>query len=330
MKKSTLTFIFFAVLVTAVNAKSWRVNNTPGVNADFTSLTVAQDSASSGDTLYIEGSPSSYGNFELKKKLNLIGPGYFLVENEITQASKQMAILGSTWIRSSAAGSQVTGVYFDGYLLNQASNVIITRNRVTDGSYGIGITWDTDNVHDVIVSQNYCFQINKNRNVRDILIFNNIVLNKIDMGNSSDGFTGVISNNVVNNYIQSPYAVVKNNIIYNSEGTGYPVLTGSTYNYNLSAGGAVPGGTGNVANVDMNKVFTDFVNKNEDNDFTLKEGSPASGAGLNGTDCGAFGGDQPYVLSGIPGVPHIYEAIIPTSASDDKGLKVYLKIKTNN
>ena len=34
--------------------------------------------------------------------------------------------------------------------------------------------------------------------------------------------------------------------------------------------------------------------------------------------------------SGIPGVPHIYEAIIPTSASGDSGLKVHLKIKTNN
>ena len=149
-------------------------------------------------------------------------------------------------------------------------------------------------------------------------------------------FTGVIKNNVVGYYLEAVHAEIKNNIIYNNSNPynsnyiGYKVLTGSTYQYNLFVGTTVPSGTGNVANVDMSAVFTDFANKNVDNDFTLKEGSPAVGVGENGTDCGAFGGDQPYVLSGIPGVPHIYEAIIPTSASGDSGLKVYLKIKTNN
>ena len=156
------------------------------------------------------------------------------------------------------------------------------------------------------------------------------------MGTASDNFTGVIKNNVVGYYIEAVHAEIKNNIIfyktnpYNGNYIGYKVLTGSTYQYNLFAGTTVPGGIGNKANVDMEATFADFANKNVDNDFTLKEDSPAIGAGENGTDCGVFGGDQPYVLSGIPGVPHIYEAIIPTSASGDSGLKVYLKIKTNN
>ena len=336
MRKLILTAIILLGVLVSVNAKLWRVNNTPGVDADFTNLTIARDSASAGDTLYIEGSATSYGGFELNKKLVLIGPGFFLTENDTAQASKQMAILGNTWIRSSAEGCVVSGLCFAGYLLNQASNVVITRNYVTDSNNGISIAHDVNGVHDVVVSQNFCVRIDKNRDIRDVLIFNNIVTSYIFMGTASDNFTGVIKNNVVGYYIEAVHAEIKNNIIfyktnpYNGNYIGYKVLTGSTYQYNLFAGTTVPGGIGNKANVDMEATFADFANKNVDNDFTLKEDSPAIGAGENGTDCGVFGGDQPYVLSGIPGVPHIYEAIIPTSASGDSGLKVYLKIKTNN
>lgn len=329
MKKSILTLTILLGIIFIVNAKSWRVNNTPGVSTDFTTLTAAQDSVAAGDTLYVEGSPTSYGNFTLNKKLILIGPGFFLTENDTSQASKQTASLHEVWINPNAEGSIISG-FVANYILNKANNIVITRNYVTNPNYGIGLAWDVSNVHDVVVSQNYCYVISKNYDMRDGLIFNNIVLNSITMGTASDDFTGIIKNNVVGNSIQAVHAEIKNNIIYNSAGPGYKVLTGSTYQYNLFAGTSVPGGTGNVADVDMSTVFTDFENKNVDNDFTLKEDSPASGAGENGTDCGAFGGDQPYVLSGIPGVPHIYEAIIPTSASADSGLKVYLKIKTNN
>jgi hypothetical protein len=32
--------------------------------------------------------------------------------------------------------------------------------------------------------------------------------------------------------------------------------------------------------------------------------SPGLGAGFGGTDCGIFGGAEPYVLSGIPPIPN--------------------------
>lgn len=334
MKKTILTLIVLSGIIFTLNAKSWRVNNTPGISADFSGLTAAQSAAEAGDTLYIEGSATSYGDFTITKKLVIIGPGYFLTENDNSQAIKQMAIIGQVWIQ--ADGAVVTGLYITGYLLNQASNVVITRNHVIETNYGIGVAWDKDNVHNVVISQNFCHRIQKNRDARDILIFNNIVTYCILMGSESDDFTGVIKNNVVGYCIQTVHAEIKNNIIYTATNpwdgnlSGYKILTGSTYKYNLFAGTTVPSGSGNLANVDMNAVFADFDNKNVDNDFMLKEGSPAKGAGENSTDCGVFGGDQPYVLSGIPGVPHIYEAIIPTSASGDSGLKVYLKIKTNN
>jgi len=325
MKRLTLTTIILLGILVSVNAKSWRVNNTPGVDADFTTLNAAQDSASSGDTLYIEGSATSYGDFTINKKLIIMGPGYFLTENDTTQVTKLTAKLGNVSIY--AEGTVLSGLHMN-YLYNHASKVVITRNFINTDLYAVH---NETILYDVVVSQNYCKRnLTRNNKLRNALIFNNIVLNTLTMGTASDDFTGVIKNNVVANMIEAVNAVIKNNIIYNSAGAGYKILTGNTFSYNLFAGSSVPGGTGNVANVDMSTVFSDFTNVSVDNDFTLKEGSPASGAGENGTDCGAFGGDQPYVLSGIPGVPHIYDAIIPTSASGDSGLKVYLKIKTNN
>ncbi len=62
----------------------------------------------------------------------------------------------------------------------------------------------------------------------------------------------------------------------------------------------------------------------------LATNSPAKGVGENGTDCGAFGGDEPYVLSGIPLVPTIYELKVPQTVSQGGTLNVQIKAKTNN
>ena len=52
-----------------------------------------------------------------------------------------------------------------------------------------------------------------------------------------------------------------------------------------------------------------------DNRYELKAGSPAIGAGVGGIDCGAFGGETPYKLSGIPFVPLIYQVNAPTTGN---------------
>ncbi len=78
----------------------------------------------------------------------------------------------------------------------------------------------------------------------------------------------------------------------------------------------------------MTTVF--ITGGSTDGKYQLKEGSPAKGGGLNGVDCGVFGGSTPYVLSGIPPGPSIYEASAPASAPKGAGLSVTLKIKSHN
>ena len=77
-----------------------------------------------------------------------------------------------------------------------------------------------------------------------------------------------------------------------------------------------------------NLVFEDHTS-GIDYGLVLKTGSPAIGAGMNGVDCGIFGGNQPYVLSGIPPIPSIFEINYTAVGSSAVPIQVNLKAKTN-
>ena len=86
------TFCVLSLLFTSVNARIWVVNNTPGSSAaDFTTIQTAVDNAQDGDTLFVQGSSVAYGTIAIDKQLAIFGPGYFLDENDSTQANKYPA-----------------------------------------------------------------------------------------------------------------------------------------------------------------------------------------------------------------------------------------------
>ena len=64
MKKNVIILsLLFTCLAFTAEAKVWRLNNQPGINADFT--TTLQDAINgvlSGDTIYVEQSPFNYGD----------------------------------------------------------------------------------------------------------------------------------------------------------------------------------------------------------------------------------------------------------------------------
>ena len=53
----------------------------------------------------------------------------------------------------------------------------------------------------------------------------------------------------------------------------------------------------------------------------------ALAAGVWGDECGIFGGSNPYILSGIPPIPSIYELIVPAVGNT---LQIRIKARTNN
>lgn len=137
----------------------------------------------------------------------------------------------------------------------------------------------------------------------------------------------VINNNVIWGGVTTYYSIHLNNIMVS--GT-YNNGTGDLTNNNLCDGTQYPNNGTNIQNVDMTTVFEDYT-KYIDNGYFLATGSPAIGAGLNGGDCGVFGngsGGYPYVLSGMPDIPAIFEATVTTMGTTS--LPVNIKSKTNN
>lgn len=305
-----------------------RLNNNPDFNADFTTLEAAISAASDHDTIYVEGSAIAYEGATIKKPLTIIGPGFFLNENPETQANTTDANF-STGI-TFADGSQGSAI-----MGCRLKNAVVTIE-----------------VSDITVIRNYVLNIECNGNSSNILIAQNYV-NRYINGGLAVLTNCIISNNIVGYQISMPVAsgplIVSNNVCISSNRT-YPIdvynasiqnniltndyadileNTGNTFANNILA---IDGtnANGNQYNIDMDMVFTDFdgsLKLSTDGKWQLKEGSPAIGAGVGGADCGVFGGSTPYVLSGIPSLPHIYEAEVPASATSESGLQVTIKVK---
>ena len=80
----------------------------------------------------------------------------------------------------------------------------------------------------------------------------------------------------------------------------------------------------------MDDVFLGPEGNSTDGQWQLAQGSPAIGAGISGEDAGMFGGDAPYVLSGIPGIPRITFVSVPASGAFPDGLPVTVRARVDN
>ena len=109
--KKLFTTTAILLLTIILNATVWRVNNRPNVNADFTTLQLAIDGASQGDTLYIGASETSYGPGIFTKQLIVIGAGYWLAENDTTQMYTEESQTGRLTFNDGSQGSEALGLY---------------------------------------------------------------------------------------------------------------------------------------------------------------------------------------------------------------------------
>jgi hypothetical protein len=328
MKKQLLLSLIFVLLCGLLSGQHLkRVNNNPGADPDYATLQAANDAASNGDTIYVEGSPTDYDGADISKELVIIGPGYFLTDNDSTQAFGIAATFnGNINFNTGSAGSIITGCIINASIMLDVSDISIIRCKL----YYIYIISDVNNI---LILQNYISSLNFStygKMVTNSVISNNIVIDGMDFSSTSGNLQ--IVNNVCtgyNNVINVYNASIANNIITLSNGY-ISVNTGNAINNNIFAG-AGTNANGNQYNVVMANVFVDFsgsLNYSDDAKWKLKTGSPAIGAGVSGIDCGVFGGPTPYVLSGVPNLPHIYEATIPGTAYSNLGLACTIKIKS--
>jgi hypothetical protein len=322
--KHNSTFLVL-VLVTLLHLNSsatkWRVSNVPGVSANFTTAQAINDSAVvlPGDTAYFEGSGISYGNLILSKKLVIIGPGYYLVQNDSTQDNHLSATIDNLDFDPGSDFSIITGMTV-GYLYSKSNNLAIKRNLINYLDFGNG-----PSSSNALVIQNVIGQILVHSGCNNLYICNNHITlgaawqNAITMQINS---SASILNNVLHTGVIINNCEYRNNINtgHSMYGTGGLLVYGiSIYTHNLFAEN-LGSENGNLSNVDMAAVFN--YTGSSDAQYKLKAGSPAIGAGYGGVDCGIFGGAYPYVLSGMPTVPAIWGIYI-------NGTNVVVKAKSH-
>lgn len=329
-------------MVNNLSAGVWRVNNKAGVDADFASITEAHDAAEvlAGDTLYVEASSGSHGDIILTKSLVIIGPGIFVTENPETQADVNTAVIGSLTFSDGSQGSIVKGCKILNTTIN-ASDIIIQGNYInnTSSSYTYTVRFG-ENISNIILRNNYIRQTYTTytsqairgieTGINSIIIQNNFI--EITSTTSSryalrltSGFSGIIENNVLYGSVTIYNTEFHNNI--QRYGSFYSENTNFTHNIaNSTQYGTA---NGNQESVNMNDVFVGSDGYSTDGQWQLAVGSPAIAAGIDGTDIGMFGGDNPYVLSGMPNIPSIYE-LNHTIDYENQLIEVEFSTKSNN
>lgn len=335
MKKFLFLMVLSALMCNSLNAQNLhRVNNNTDFDADFITLQAAVTAASNNDTIYVEGSATEYEGATINKPLTIVGPGFFLDENPKTQANKTAATFNTQITFSSGSeGSTIMGCKFlssSADLNINASDISVIRNYL----YSLALYGTINNI---LVEQNYVYTVISvsNEMITNTIISNNIIRGQIDSGPSNGPM--VVANNVcfTTNWsfpIDVHNASIQNNILTDDVNSHIYENTGNTITYNIMASDGTDA-AGNQYNIDMDLVFADFdgaLELSTDGKWELKAGSPAIGAGSGGVDCGAFGGPAPYILSGIPSLPHIYEADVPASATSESGLPVSIKVMSGN
>jgi hypothetical protein len=325
--------VMFCIILSfskTVSAKVWRVNNNAGVSADFAQVSAAVSSAAvqNDDTIYVEGSSTSYSNTTINKRLVIIGAGYFLSENTGLQANVNESWISLISIDSLGSGSTLMGIRTGQVFTNSnPDNITISRCHLSISTNNSVVNSKLSNW---VISKSQVGGLNFGSAA---YVFENLQVVNCFINSSvniASNINSLFRNNIFFNHVTLNNSYIANNIFLN-----FPTLafTNCTVKYNFAQSNVLPAGNNNQNSIPQATLFT--LTGSTDDKYQLKTGSPAIGAGepVNGItpDAGPFGTADPYRLSGIPPIPTIYAltvpASVPTSATT---MTIKVSTRSNN
>lgn len=361
MKKLFLCLAGAAAALT-LNAKVWRVNYDENAKADFKTIAAACATTlvSDGDTLYME--PGLHGGAEedntISRSLTIFGPGWGFKANDGAMASIANAYLYKT-VMINADNVTIMGIVTQGSIRIKKAyhNIHIERCRANNidiysAAYVSYRGWRSG----IIVRNNYALgniSLTDAQLLDNLIVENNIVKGSVYVTNGesdTNGFHSIVRHNIVYGTITQQYGVdAHDNILFGSKpitfNTIYDnyrfynnVLAISQEQYDADQTSVSPVGYSNYAD----NIFAGatFANTCKDSiggiyfddamRYQVRSDSPAKNAATDGTDCGAFGGEHPFVLYGRPeGIPYIYDVEVPAYPTDNK-LNISFKVAGQN
>ena len=334
--KTILTTLIVGIFSLSSMATVHTVSNNPNSPGEYNNLQTAIDAATNGDTLYVHGSPTSYGNIYLNRNLTLIGTGYNpQKDNPLVSAIATLYLDSVPGIKgcsnSKIIGFNITSSLQQGPSSYAFSNIVIALNRINQLSLApangnnivvkqnvINYTYNLQNCNNLIIRNNMLYYTTSYfQNCNSVLISNNMFFyTTIATGVVIQDFSTLTNNIFLNCHPNSNFATYNNNLIFNS---GNDVLP---YGNNTGVGN-INGSAPQFVNVpDLNGINYSY-------NYRLTATSPGHNAGTDGTDIGPFGGVDPLPnLYGTPPVPQIKIFNITNSVvTPNTPLEIYVKAK---
>lgn len=316
-------FVLIALcMATAAQATILRVSNVTNSGAPYTNIPAAIEAAQEGDTIMVDGSPDPYtdsspmvASLDINKRLVLMGPGYFLTQNGVRKDGASTAIIDTEIdVLEAAAGTVIQGFTFNLAIEVYAPNTIITRCKL-DGTLNISQT-----ATNVVIHQNFCSSFIVGGSATDNSASNTQITNNI-FTHSTGLEAGVVR------YFKNAYFAYNTFTQYYNQSFYYPIrnFESSTIENNVFFGNEK-----NFATCTFNNNYWGSPSNNPYGSLTtdkqMAEVALSNELATAFADKGAFKGDDPYVISGVPAGPIIQDIIVPTSVEKGKALNVTIKL----
>ena len=204
-------------------------------------------------------------------------------------------------------------------------NIVISRNIIdSEASYSntsilVYCTTSNNIIHQNIILEGIEVSSNGSKGASGFVITNNIIENSIIGVTSSRIEYNTIKGTIRNPFDKISGCDIKNNIFYATEDFAIfkDLNINNSFSYNSYNSKIY------FTNPDVN-----FSDVNFENLCKPEDGSFPTSASSEGKEVGAFGGTDPYVLSGIPNIPLIKFIDVPANANSENGLPVNVIIST--
>ena len=335
MKKlftSALVLALSLVTVLAASAQTIRrVSLTATGTNIYATFALAQAAAANNDIIQLE--PGSHADITLTKPLVVVGPGYFLdryTGAAALQANTTPATMNNVFFNPGSSGSSISGLS-PGTLYVGVNDVTVQRCNISSLNLNYNSAVGGVSVNNVNIRQNYIFSLTQYTSgvaATNLLVSNNIITGTVSLIYNTSGefrhnvlpytpsYSASLNNfNVVNNYFGYLYA--------------NPTFTNCTVTYNAFRFASAPTAGNNQNNVVETNVFALAPGTVQYDAWSLLKAGTNSlrGAGENGLDIGAFAGNAPYRLGGLPAIPAIYQL---SNSVNGNTLNVNLSTRSNN
>lgn len=345
MKNPRTSFLISLGLLSAVASSSadiLYVNNDTAYPADYRTFDAAFAAATSGDTIMLAPSTTSYGDIVITgKAIKLVGNGTGVEHPLLQPARADLAstVTGPIYIGhdshsvtsgvpapdfSPSNGTKITGIRTTQGVHIWSDDCVFTRCK-TDSS--LVIYGDRNVISGSMIPGGLTTLAVNDPDIKPTgtLVSNCLVRNVSVSSYTSATFTHCVIHFSYpqmepvpgSNSFYLAFATLKHCIIASSDKFGSITSDGVRLHHCLIVGDPNHGvpthsaGNGNITTTDTTGVFEDG--------FALKAGSPAIGAGENGEDLGIFGGPTPFEWGGVPAIPLI-EKLDILSANPETGL----------